>query len=100
MYKNIIFLTLQVRIFIILIAVTACQDSTVESSCSNITKLESQVAAKDKKVLITLAQCYQDGEGVTKDLVKAVEYYQKAADQNYAPAQTNLGIMYHNGIFM
>ena len=41
---------------------------------------------------------YDNGEGVTKDAVKAVEWYQKAAGQGYAIAQYNLGLMYHIGI--
>jgi TPR repeat protein len=40
---------------------------------------------------------YENGKGVTKDLVKAVEYFQKAADQNEIYAQNSLGIMHMNG---
>ena len=36
-------------------------------------------------------------EVVPKDLGKAAELYQKAADQGYARAQTNLGWFYENG---
>ena len=34
---------------------------------------------------------------MTKDYVEAAKWYQKAAEQNYAPAQYNLGVMYQNG---
>ena len=40
---------------------------------------------------------YADGKGVKQDYFKAVEWYQKAAEQGIAPAQFNLGVMYHNG---
>ena len=40
---------------------------------------------------------YQNGIGVPKDLGKAVELYQKAADQGNPLAQNNLGWLYQNG---
>ena len=41
---------------------------------------------------------YANGQGVKQDYFKAVEWYQKAADQGHAAAQYNLGIMYKNGL--
>ncbi|MBR3830862.1 MAG: sel1 repeat family protein, partial [Muribaculaceae bacterium] len=41
--------------------------------------------------------CYELGHGVEKDFPKAIEYYQKAAEKGYAPAQYNLGVCYYNG---
>ena len=40
---------------------------------------------------------YQNGQGVPKDLGKAAELYQKAADKGYDLAQNNLGWLYENG---
>ena len=40
---------------------------------------------------------YDNGEGVTQDKAKAVEWYTEAAQQGYANAQYNLGSMYSNG---
>ena len=40
---------------------------------------------------------YEHGTGVAKDATKAMECYQKAAAQGYAPAQRNLGRMYYWG---
>jgi TPR repeat protein len=37
---------------------------------------------------------YRDGQGVEQDFEEAVKWCQKAADQGYAPAQYNLGVMY------
>ena len=34
---------------------------------------------------------------MAKDQVEAVKWYRKAVEQNYALAQTNLGICYYNG---
>ena len=54
---------------------------------------------EDKKVTeqYNLGVRYQLGEGVPKDLGKAAELLQKAADQGYAPAQLNLGELYEKG---
>ena len=40
---------------------------------------------------------YYFGEGVKQDYAKALEWFQKAAEQGYATAQNNLGSMYYNG---
>ena len=44
-----------------------------------------------------LGRCYQNGEGVEKDLKKAVQYYTLAANQEHANARCNLGRCYQNG---
>ena len=41
---------------------------------------------------------YQSGQGVTQDHAEAVRWYRKAADQGYAVAQNNLGVMYGSGL--
>ncbi len=41
--------------------------------------------------------CYRDGQGVAKDAAEAVNWFQKAADQNLAIAQYNLGVCYGAG---
>lgn len=40
---------------------------------------------------------YRNGEGVKHDYKKAVEWYEKAANQGFIDAQFNLGSMYFNG---
>jgi TPR repeat protein len=40
---------------------------------------------------------YDKGLGVRQDYKKAVEWHQKAADQNDASAQFDLGVMYKYG---
>ncbi|MBO7496201.1 MAG: agmatine deiminase family protein [Salinivirgaceae bacterium] len=44
-----------------------------------------------------LAWCYKYGEGVKKDIAKAVEWLMIAAEQGYAPAQNCLGFCYEFG---
>ena len=43
------------------------------------------------------AVCYEHGHGVAKDEVEAVKWYRKAAEQNQAEAQYNLGGCYSDG---
>ena len=40
---------------------------------------------------------YSYGEGVPQDYKKAIEWYQKAAEQGHADAQYNLGWIYEKG---
>ena len=41
---------------------------------------------------------YCRGEGVSRDYRQGAEWLQKAADQNNALAQSNLGVLYQNGL--
>lgn len=45
-----------------------------------------------------LGCCYENGEGVEKDVEQAVSLYRKAADQGYAVAQCHLGKCYEYGV--
>ena len=40
---------------------------------------------------------YANGQGVPQDYAAAVSWYRKAAEQGYAAAQFNLGVMYDKG---
>src|SRR5688572_30730221 len=48
--------------------------------------------------LYNLGECYEFGDGVSKDEIKAFEFYKKSADQGYLSAQFYLGYCYVNGI--
>jgi hypothetical protein len=50
------------------------------------------------KAQCCLASCYRNGLGVSKDAVKAVEWYRKAAEQGIAEAQFWLGVHYSQGL--
>lgn len=49
------------------------------------------------KAQYNIAQCYEDGIGISKNLLLAAYWYQKAAEQNYAPGQNGLGGCYFKG---
>lgn len=46
--------------------------------------------------LTQLGYCYEEGEGVAKDLVKAIYYYQMAASKDEVKACYNLGNIYYD----
>ncbi|MDG2051139.1 MAG: tetratricopeptide repeat protein [Myxococcota bacterium] len=44
-----------------------------------------------------MAKMYQNGEGVVQSYAGAAKWYRKAAEQGFADAQSNLGLMYLKG---
>ncbi|MFH0799001.1 MAG: PDZ domain-containing protein [Pseudomonadota bacterium] len=63
----------------------------------DIAYYEEAGSQKDAVALYNLALAYYQGSGVPKDMKKAVELLQRAADLNYSMAQAYLGMMYANG---
>ena len=55
-----------------------------------IAKLQRAALAGDSDAQYHLAYLYENGLGVTKDEVKALELYQQAADLGHPTAQNNL----------
>ena len=51
----------------------------------------------DPKAQAFLAYCYFQGLGIEKSFEKAVEYYQKSADQGNESAERNLAVFYEFG---
>ena len=59
-------------------------------------KLKSD-ASRDPGEMYQLATKYEDGNGVPRDMGKAIALYRQAAEQGYVPAQTYLGVIYDKG---
>ncbi len=51
----------------------------------------------DKQAQTYVGQIYEKGLGRPADFAKAAEWYKKAAEQNFAPAQTALAVLYERG---
>jgi TPR repeat protein len=68
-----------------------------ELSKSDIAQLKTKADAGDASAELSLAQAYEDGNGVPQNDEQAVTWYRKAADQGNAGAQNNLGVMYRMG---
>ena len=54
--------------------------------------------AGNMEAQLDLGVMYYNGKGVPQDYVKAIEWYEKAADQESADAQMNLGYIYQQGL--
>jgi TPR repeat protein len=60
--------------------------------------LLAKAEAGDVQAQNELGEAFQAGKvGVTMDPVRAAKWFRRAADQNYAPAQSNLGLCYERG---
>ena len=55
---------------------------------------EQRAVQGDPIAQFCLGFMYKHGKGVTHNPQKAIEWYTKAAEQGYAPAQNDLGVMY------
>ena len=69
----------------------------------NVSKLDFEetkfnAIAGDPEKQYQLAWLYDWGQGVEQDMKEAVKWFVEAAFNQYAPAQTELGILYHYGI--
>ncbi len=51
----------------------------------------------DAEALYQQGLKFANGDGVARDYLKAVEYYEKAANQGHGAAQFDLGLMYWQG---
>ena len=51
----------------------------------------------DLECIKLIGNMYIKGEGVSKDTLQASQWWQRAADKNYAPALHNLGLLYFQG---
>ncbi len=93
-------------LFISVIFLASCNDASDSDPYKAFERAEYTSAfpaimalakANDAKAQTYIAAMYQAGLGVKRDNKKAIEWYEKAAYQNYAPAQYNLGIMLREG---
>jgi TPR repeat protein len=60
-------------------------------------KIDTKIKSTDIESDYRRASRYLNGAGLAKDQKEAVKWYRKAAEQNYAAAQYNLGLSYYSG---
>jgi len=60
-------------------------------------EIKTEAEKGDPMAQYILGGCYDCGNGVEKDLVKAVKWYRKSAEQNNGKAQYSLGLHYRSG---
>jgi TPR repeat protein len=98
--KRLVIVTAVGALVILLLAITwsltRSHPSIGPSELSTPTELKLTPVG-DAAAQFSLGVQYEHGQGVPKDLGKAAESYQKAADQGDAKAQNNLGSLYRDG---
>lgn len=82
---------------VVKLALQKQQDLQDEGSSLPQKQLENSFDTIDPEEQYNLACKYQGGDGVPKDVEKAVYFFRNAAEQGYATAQLNLGICYYKG---
>ncbi|MDB5802759.1 MAG: Sel1 domain protein repeat-containing protein [Betaproteobacteria bacterium] len=61
------------------------------------TELSPDARRGKPEAMYLLGKMYAEGQGIGRDDAQAFEWFQKAADANYAPAQGMLGMFYAQG---
>ncbi|MDR1005341.1 MAG: sel1 repeat family protein [Bacteroidales bacterium] len=72
-------------------------NDTSANSEMNAQNFRAAAESGNAEAQFNLGNCYYDGLGVEVNVVDAISWYSRAADQNYAPAQNALGKAYENG---
>ena len=73
------------------------RDNIANSLTGEAARWYRKAAAGDATAQNHLGLCYENGNGVDRDLTEAVKWYRKAAEQGNASAQSNLGWCYESG---
>ena len=74
------------------------QNTTWEPNPTDIPQLMDEADAGNVVSQYNLGVCYANGNGVEVDLVEAVRWFRKAAEQGLPAAQHNLGICLSRGV--
>jgi TPR repeat protein len=93
---------LAIGLFVACLAVSALatDSDTFKATASSVTELRSKADSGDEEAEYRLGKLYRTGEAeplLHQDDVEAVKWYRKSAEQGYADAQVNLGLMLHQG---
>ena len=87
-------------VLLITLLLSGCAEETdqnLRSNQSDLEKVTRLAGAGDPLAQNKLGLIYYLGENVEQDSNKALEWYGKAAEQEFADAQYNLGVMYKDG---
>ena len=84
------------KIYLIMILFFATA-SGVFAQTTNIVTLMLKAKSGEAEAQNALGEAYYDGKGVTENLTEAVKWFTKAAEQENAKAEYNLGNCYYYG---
>ena len=89
-----------ISLILVFILVTLDSAQADTSDWVQVERFNKQMEqAKDGKVsaMFEVGRMYERGRGTNRSMSSAAQWYKKAADAKYAPAQSRLGIMYVEG---
>lgn len=90
--KTLLLFLLATLILSLVVEVKASPEINVD-----LPSLKAKAESGDAASQFNLGEAYRNGRGGPKDLVQAVKWYRKAADQGNALAQVSLGLIYTQG---
>lgn len=75
------------------------KQKTVQKNINSEKKIQTRKKTSEKQQIITASELNQKGVEAYEqsDYSEAIKWFRKAAEQGYAPAQSNLGRMYNEG---
>jgi TPR repeat protein len=86
-----------VLVLFCLFGTTPCDGRAQGPDAAGIEELHQRSLSGDVLAITLLGNCYANGTGVTQSDVEAVRLYQKGADNFFAPALFNMGMMQESG---
>ena len=96
--KNKSLLTILSSILLTITISTTASANTADWGMVQQFNKKSELAEQGNiRAMYDVGKLYERGRGVNKDMAQAAEWFQKASDANYAPAQARLGILYFEG---
>jgi len=93
----------QIFALAILLAFSAAEAKSIDASCHEnfdgltVEELLSRAESGDGSAYYDLGRYYEYGICVSQDDTTAIEYYQAAAQQEYAAGSYRLGVLFDNG---
>ncbi len=80
---------------------TVGQTASAQQAAAQQAGIDAALLAKanagDAAAQVTVGECYGDGKGVARDLKRAAEWYQKAADKGDIGGELHLAALYRDG---
>src|SRR5262245_33954200 len=88
-----------VRAFALMLSITSTAAATPATPDDNaaFSSVMAGAEAGDAEAQNRVAWLYFKGRSVPQDFAQALAWFRRAADAGFAPAQTNVGMMHHNG---
>lgn len=79
-------------------AVVLASNRNEKPNAKKAAKELEKLAPSNPEAAYYLAMLYENGNGVDQNMLTAIDYYRKASDMGYGPAQSKLADIYYEGL--